>query len=404
MLYKPKWLTTEWNIGFLLFTIASVTLAMFIQNELGLSENILVGIMIHFNWLAFILLAFILKPVKRIYMFLPLILLANDISASFWGMNVFGYNPLLHIHSILGFSMMIMASLGVDWTSSIKKSDVDSIFFLIFICGLFSCLYAMTVQFDIFRQYFTGADVGWDYTSFLGHRNQYSGFLYVSSIAALYLWQRSRKIIYPILIAIFFQNIVITDSRNAFFSIILFFGLYFVFRRKISLRTMIILGIPLLFIALFIAMNLNFNDIAWMFAHKNGQGLKEESRFVIWLLMLALLYEHGAFLSGFGHKTEEAFILPRFGVGAAHNTLVSLIFDGGIVKLIIYIVVIVITYRNICRNPNDRYKDLMKAGFWSFMFYSLFDNVSLLFSANGFVALMATIIFGILPHCRKEIG
>ncbi len=117
--------------------------------------------------------------------------------ASYYGMKILGYNSLLRIHSFVGFAMMIMVVLGIDWTSSIKKSDADSIFFLIFICGVFSCLYSMTAQFSLFRQYFTGADVGWEYTSFLGHRNQYAGFLYISTVAGLYLWQNSRKIIYP---------------------------------------------------------------------------------------------------------------------------------------------------------------------------------------------------------------
>lgn len=398
MLYKPKWLQTKWIIGLLVFIIVNTVLANFIECGLGLGEDIVVSLAIHADCLIFILLAIVLKPIKRAYIFLAFVLLANEISASFWGIPILGYNPFLRIHSVIGFAMMTTVVLGVDWSSSITRSDVDSILFLIFICGVLSCLYAMTVQFDVLRRCLSGADQGWYYTSFLGHRNQYSAFLYVATIPALYLWQRSRNIVYPIFVAIFFLNIVVTDSRNAFYSIILLLGLYFAFLKKISLGTIAILGV---FVLLFAA--INFDNISWMFAHKSGQGLEEESRFVMWSLMLAKVYEHEAWLSGFGFGAQEPFLISHgFRVASAHNTFVSLIFDGGIIKLTIYIVLLMIIYRNICRHPDHRYRDLMRAGSLSFMFYNMFDNSSLLFSANGFVSIMATIILALLPQYRME--
>lgn len=398
MLYKPKWLQTKWIIGLLVFIIVNTVLANFIERGLGLGEDIVVSLAIHADCLIFILLAITLKPIKRAYIFLAFVLLANEISGSFWGIPILGYNPFLRIHSVIGFAMMTTVVLGVDWSSSITRSDVDSILFLIFICGVLSCLYAMTVQFDVLRRCLSGAASGWDYTSFLGHRNTYGAFLYIATIAALYLWQRSRNIVYPIFVAIFFLNIVVTDSRNAFYSIILLLGLYFAFLKKISLGTIAILGV---FVLLFAA--INFDNISWMFAHKSGQGLEEESRFVMWSLMLAKVYEHEAWLSGFGFGAQEPFLISHgFRVTSAHNTFVSLIFDGGIIKLTIYIILLMITYRNICRHPDHRYRDLMRAGFLSFIFYNIFDNSSLLFSANGFISIICTIIFAVLPQYRME--
>lgn len=392
--------TLSWLLIFLLFCSPT---PFFVRNALQISIVIpdATGLISYISWLLLVLVAAMSKRVRRNYMFFLFVIMGNEVIALFTGNSVFGINPLLHINSPLLFATGIIVTLGVNWSSSLTKSDVDRVMRAMFIIGIIACVYAMIFQGDVLLSLMRGNYVGHCYTSFLSHRNVFGSLCYLSIICTFFLWLDKKKIIYLIGIVIIFLHIAITDSRNPFFSTILFFWLYFVFRNKISIK-LIIAGTILLSM-LFAFLGLSFGDIAHLFAHKTGQGLETEQRFLIWQVGFEKIYEHGAFISGFSTEARKQFLyaLPYFRQGNFHNVYVDALFDGGIIKLSVYIWAVAIAWKNICKHSNVIFRNITKAGLLSYSFYCAFESGQMLFTANYF-AIIATVLFVILPWYREE--
>ena len=376
----------SWLKYILMFFIINVTLAHFAYNVLDFGGDRLTTLIQYIDWMIFSMFALMFKRVKKHYIFAFFVLFSNELVASYMGSAVFNIEPLSHIYNIFLISSAIIFSLGVNWSSSITESDTENVLFFIFILGISSCVYAMVTQSDIMRQILSGVHAGWGYISFFGQRNKFAVFCYLSIICGTFLLCKERKIIYIAGIALLFISIIFTDSRNSYFSVILFWGLYFVFRNKLSISKLIILSLPIIVVI----------------AHKgSSSGVESDQRFILWTMGISKMYEHGVFLTGFGVGASGNFLLHYFPFGSFHNVYMDLFFDGGIVRLLVYLIAVYVTYRNICRHPDILYRNLMKAAFLSFSFYCIFEAGAMMFCAN-FFSVITTTMFAILPWYRKE--
>lgn len=100
------------------------------------------------------------------------------------------------------------------------------------ICGIAASLYAMVMQSIYLVYILRRLDVAynsWFYTSFLGQRNIFAGYCFLSSIAALYLFSNknlARNKIYLAAVILFGIQIFITNSRTAFISYLVLILVY----------------------------------------------------------------------------------------------------------------------------------------------------------------------------------
>ena len=394
------------NIKYLLICfMISIALAHFIDNvifNVKVNTNATrCSVLFHYiDWLILAMTALLYKRIKMKYIFIMFVIVGGDFLSAYNGMKVFNMMPYPRLHVDLLVSAAIICSLGVDWSSSLNEDDVYSVINVMFLIGITACIYAMIAQNDVLRQLLRGAYAGWNYISFFGQRNKFAVVCYLAIICGFFLWLKNGRIIYPLGIALLFISIVFTDSRNSFFSTILFFGLYFAFRSRISPAIMIILAVPMLIILVSV-IGVNFNDMSEVFEHKGGRGLEEESRFLMWTLGLLKISEHGAWLQGFGIHSSTAFLERIENVGSFHNIYMDQLFNSGMIGLSVHIWAMVLIYKNICKHQDLLYKNFMKAAFLSFAFYCMFEAGAMMFSTN-FFSIFTSTIFAVLPQYKKE--
>ena len=204
-----------------------------------------------------------------------------------------------------------------------------------------------------------------------------------------------------IITGIFFGQIYITNSRAALFSFIMFIIIYVYYNTKD--RKILIWG-AIVIVGLLIIMNINeIYGLLGKYSHVNSNGEESFStRLQMWKLGISELIKNNCMVTGFGFGASNIFLKSMYNWGSFHNVYVEILFDMGIIGLLIYIYMIFISIKSICNINNKKFRNVILAGFLSYLFYSLFESGAMLFSVK-FHSILVTIMFIIIPRYYKDI-
>ena len=146
--------------------------------------------------------------------------------------------------------------------------------------------------------------------------------------------------------------------------------------------------------------DLNIKGILDIAKHRSGLTVEEDGRWRIWQYAFDSLSQYGGYLTGFGESTGGKFLYETIGASHFHNVYINVMFDSGIIGLSVYLYAHYIMYRRICKCKDVTFRNIAKAGLFSLIFYCMFEAGNTVFTGN-YMALLPTIIFGVLPHYRE---
>jgi O-antigen ligase len=391
------------------FALIVVVLSHYLKNIYKVGGEGITFYAGYIAWLVMFGYFFILKnrlTVNKKLIYITLILLINEIIGVLLGENN-GFSVLSEIHQALFFIIAIWVAYGNDKQDDGKAltiEQIDKIMRLIVILGVFASLYAMIWQNDSVVNVLKGVSVSiysWKYKSFFGQRNIFAALCYFCSIASTYMFIRKNKIVYVIITGIFFGQIYITNSRAALFSFIMFIIIYVYYNTKD--RKILIWG-AIVIVGLLIIMNINeIYGLLGKYSHVNSNGEESFStRLKMWKLGISELIKNNCMVTGFGFGASNIFLKSIYNWGSFHNVYVEILFDMGIIGLLIYTYMIFISIKSICNINNKKFRNVILAGFLSYLFYSLFESGAMLFSVK-FHSILVTIMFIIIPRYYKDI-
>ena len=231
-----------------------------------------------------------------------------------------------------------------------------------------------------------------DFKSFFVNRNQFGSFLMVSLIAQFYLWHFNevKKIDYLKLLFII-VNIILTLSRGAFITTIVFLAVYFFINR--GRRSLYLFLSCLLVLFLFIVMtNVDLNNIfEKLIRVESGYS----GRIGIWQMGIDVANIN--LISGVGYFTGleiaqfKGFVFDQF-----HSIYIDSLVSGGFLELTMLVFLLVFMLVKVISSNLDRnLKSIYISSLIGVMFLGVFESVS--FFSIGFVDSLYTIFFISLP-------
>ena len=285
----------------------------------------------YLNWLTMIFIGSMTCRIKKRYIIFACLVMANEFIALLMGYAFLSADFYAHMHRPLIFTAAVVCIMGIDWSWALSRKDMQIFMRAMFVLGVISTLYATIFQYEILIGFLRGTtDDGWFFVSFFRQRNVYACYCYAFIIAGFYLWESEHRKIYILGILLFFLQIIVTDSRNSFFSTILFFMLYLLYKKRLSIPIM--LSMLSLFAAVFLAakmFDVKFDDFMEIFNHRGGGQVEDDSRFVMWKLGFEKLSECYAYITGLGDGSGSLFLASYVNVGSFHNVYMDILFDGG---------------------------------------------------------------------------
>ena len=303
-------------------------------------------------------------------------------------------NMVINFATIIIFVAMKGEKISRDSLNAIMKTLV--------ICGIAASLYAMIMQSMYLVYVLKRLDVAynsWFYTSFLGQRNIFAGYCFLSSIAALYLFSNksmAKNKIYLAAVILFGIQIFITNSRTAFISYLALILLYIYLKKKkktkFLLITISIIG------AVILLQNEIFNSVLnTFFIHTTSSGTDSGSiRLNMWREAIGYSFEKIGFIFGFGIYPMSVILLDNFGYASTHNAYLDTFMTGGMVYVFIIIYIYYRSFKKIKKCTDKHYSMFMISALIAFLLYNTTEAGMALFTQNYF-SITATILFVIIP-------
>lgn len=315
---------------------------------------------------------------------------------------------LSSIDNLLINYIAVFVFLGFDGFK-LERDAIKSIMSVIVMCGVVTVLYTMFNQAPFFFYVLRGLDVyynSWLLTSFLGQRNIYAGYCYLSTIASLYLFTNTEnklfRLLYGMIVALLGIQIYATYSRAALIAYLTLMVLFIYYSGNRSKK---LIFISCLISALLVLSQTQFVNkiIGTVFTHTTSLGVDSGSiRLSMWSGLIDYLFSNLGFLWGYGIYPTSTLISSMFDYASAHNAFIDSMMFGGIIGLSFLLCVLFLSYKCIKKCADKNYKNIMLAAFISFIIYSTFEAGMLLFSQNYF-SVTSTIMFVILPmvYCKN---
>lgn len=300
---------------------------------------------------------------------------------------------------IINFLMIIVF---MAFKEKISKCSLNMIMRTLVICGIIVSLYAMIIQSAAFISVLKGFDIAynsWAYTSFLGQRNIFAGYCFVSSIGALYLLINEKGIsnkIYFVVLLLFGVQIFITNSRTALISYIVLILNYIYLSKGRKTRLLLIfiaiIGSFILF------QNSTFsNALNRLFVHTTSSGIDSGViRLDMWKGAIKYSFEKIGLIFGFGIYPMSVILLDKFGYASTHNAYIDAILTGGIIYILIIMYIYYHSYKKIKVCSDRKYTTFMISALIAFMLYNIAEAGMAIFTQNYF-SITSTIIFILIP-------
>ena len=314
------------------------------------------------------------------------------------GVQVYGDSG---VGSAVGFLFGLVAILS--FAGRLNKADVAMLIYVILLFGIAAALYAFVFQADRWTSVLRGNQVGsnsWRYFSFFGQRNRFAACLYLSTVCGASLFTMTRRKSLAIAVVFLLLQIAITNSRTAFVAALISVLACVILTSKnrlllcLSLGCAILLGVSLFSDAL-------SSHLSAFFSHYGGFD-SASARTDMWEYGLSELSEYGMWLSGFGTGTQDVVLSPLFGVSSFHNMYVELMFEGGVIKIGTYLLLIagsvLLAKSNSAFAEWRLFRTLYLPLLISWLAFSMLESGATPFSTT-FFSFLTSVLLVMLPRC-----
>ena len=307
-------------------------------------------------------------------------------------------NIITYRSAIYVFLLSFFCCSCVKWPINFNAKNVCFILKLIVILGFISVVFAFIYQFDMLTNIIKGVNAAkssWNYYSFFSQRNIYAQYCLISTGCCLILYEYYKNKLYVILGILFAFNIYFTDSQTSlyafFFMLILY--LYIRSRHKVFLIALSIIVVLMAYIIFF--STFDFSILSGHYDASSGMDTGT-LRFSMWMRGLDNLYRNKALLQGFGDGSASEFLKQYYDYGSFHNAYMDILFEGGFIRLALFIDSIVYNVLHIFRS-NSLIKDSYLSFILTFCLVYFFESGSSIY-LNNYFALTTTILIILMPR------
>lgn len=307
--------------------------------------------------------------------------------------NIITYRSALYV-----FLLSFFCCSSVKWPIDFNTEDICFLLKLIVVLGFISVAFAFMDQQDLLINVLKGVNAAkssWNYYSFFSQRNIYAQYCLISTGCCLILHEYNKNKLYVILGILFAFNIYITDSQTSLYACFFMLILYFYIRSRhkvflIALSVIVVLMVYITFFSTF--------DFSILSGHYDASSGMDSGtlRFSMWMRGLDNLYQNKALLQGFGAGSAEEFLMQYYDYGSFHNAYMDILFEGGLVRLVIFIGSIVNNIMSIIKN-NSSIKNSYLSFILTFCLVYFFESGSSLYM-NNYFALTTTILIILIPR------
>ncbi len=277
------------------------------------------------------------------------------------------------------------------------KRMLEIIMTEILIIGLFSVFFAMIVQREQLINVIKGvnsAKSAWNYYSFFSQRNIFAQYCMISIGAALFKYEIYEKKIYLVCVILFLFNIFITDSQTSLYAALFLIALFFYMRFKY--KTILIAVGLILFLFTISIFPIDLNVISGHYDFASGLD-SMTLRFTMWKSAFMKLSTTHCWLLGMGEGAADIFLRQTYSYGSFHNSFVDIIFNGGIIKLLLvfgmYFNIMIRLFKSKSIPFRSSYISLMTA----FLLVYCMETGCAIFADNYF-SLTTSIVFIMMPN------
>ena len=310
------------------------------------------------------------------------------------------YFPLIinYKSAVFVFLLSFYCCLCVKWSISFNVEEVCFILKLVVIMGIAAVIFAFIYQHDLLINVIKGVNTAkssWNYYSFFSQRNIYAEYCLISLACCLILHEITKNKMYIFLGLLFAFNIYITDSRTSLYSCIFMLILYFYIKSRHKIL-LVILGLTVI-LMFYVTYFYNY-DFTIISSHYDATSGMDSGllRFNMWKRGLDVLYKNNALLQGFGDGAASEFLMQYYAFGSFHNAYMDILFEGGIVRLVLFISSIAFNILLIIRG-NSPIKDSYISFILTFCLVYFFESGASVY-LNNYFALTTTILIILLPR------
>lgn len=299
----------------------------------------------------------------------------------------------MDIANIICIAINIAALYIAFLNVSIEENNIYKFFVGIVIIGLFSCIVNIILyKKEMLRLLGIGGEnIFFSIKSFFAHRNQYACFLYFSLVSNVFLFIKSDKKIWKIVLGITFIifsiNLALTASRTGIFCTAMFLGLFFLFTDKLKIKTkIIIIAICIIVLGIFgfiIFKNYSelwqkgINTIQKIFIRestiKNFTGRSDFwvlATDVLFVTPVTAIFGVGRFV-GINLLQASGYNVTQF-----HNFYVEALVAGGVMELVYLLSIYAMVMINIIKSKIEKkYKILYICLYISYALYCGFESL-----------------------------
>lgn len=322
-------------------------------------------------------------------------LLILGIFSSVHGEYVIG-NVLGNLHQHFFFSLFLFLSMYICWNNYIGLNFVINFMKVVVTLGLIAVIYALIVQGHFIPLILlTNNEAYYQfYKSFFSNRNVYAAYLFFSSTASLYFYSLTKHKRYIFFIALFSFQVYLASSKASLLAICIMICIYIYLKTKNKAFVLVLAVIAILPALYYILLPMLSN-----LGHYTNDGISSSQiRLQNWEMGIKKLIDEMAILNGLGMGSEVCFLTSFRRYGSFHNVYIDLLFQGGVIKLLIYLYALKDIWLNIKKCCDINIKIVIEASFIAIIAHGFVESGAMLFS-NTYYSFLSTILFAILPQC-----
>lgn len=208
---------------------------------------------------------------------------------------------------------------------------------------LYMCIYNFIVNFDVISNFMNiSSAYQVDIASFYNNRNTFAYYLIFGIISTTMLiksYEVNKNVYLPILL-FFIINIILTLSRTAMLSVLIFYFILFLFnsKRKQKITLFLLIGICLMIVSFVPSINsFVFNNLVRADSGVTGRG-------AVWNFGVDLLRKSNMFF-GLGYDEPHMLLTMSYlGISSFHSTFLTLLLCGGLLLFSCFLGIILYSF------------------------------------------------------------
>lgn len=236
-------------------------------------------------------------------------------------------------------------------------------------------LFGILLILNLLSYIFFPNGVYYDSTSYqslylLGIRTRFTDYAYVGLILTElnYALKNCSKKIYLLSSIICILNVVLPKISTAIVAIIIFYSLKIIFSKQkhktlLTYKNVLITSWGTNFLIIFFNIQMILN---WLFVKFFNKTANLTGRTEIWEIAWNTLLQKP--ILGYGVRNDGSFVYVRGKMWQAHNQIIQLLYDGGIIGMLLFIIMLFIFGKNLKFNGdnNDKLKQIIIFGLGGF--------------------------------------